>query len=154
MTGFVANTPAAAETDITNTAFWPAVSPSDCRDVMRIDSSITPERLRAALVAAICDVNADLADWRAKQTAAGSATLTDVPADQIDGSSILLQLYRRAVYSFAKAELTEHYRDYDSTLNASDRADMLDPSIDEYRRQGILAIRQIIGRQRTTVELI
>lgn len=154
MSGFVANTPAAAEDDITSSAFWPTISPSDCRDVMRIDSSITPERLRAALVAAICDVNTDLADWRSLQTESGYTTLAEVPADQIDGSSILLQLYRRAVYSFAKAELTEHYRDYDSTLNASDRADMLDPSIDEYRRQGILAIRQISGRQRTTVELI
>ncbi len=154
MTGFVANTPSLEEPDIANSAFWPAVSLVDCRAVMRIGSEITSERLREALINGIIDTNADLTAWKDQQVLAGHATLADVPADEIDGDSINLILYRRAVYNFAKAELTERYRDYDSTLQGGDRADDLDPTIDQYRRQAILAIRQISGRQRTTVELI
>ncbi|WP_269086132.1 head completion/stabilization protein [Pseudomonas citronellolis] len=37
--------------------------------------------------------------------------LADVPADQLDGESVLLQHYRRAVYCLAKATLIERYRD-------------------------------------------
>jgi len=154
MTGFVANSPAPAETDIENIAFFPAISPVDCRDVMRIDSSITPARLRSALVSAMHDTNHDLKSWRAEQETAGHATLAAVPADAIDGASINLTLYQRAVYNYAKAELTERYRDYDSTLNATQRAEDLDETIDQYRRQAMLAIRKLSGRQRTTVELI
>ncbi len=154
MTGFVANSPSIEEPDIANSAFWPAVSLVDCRAVMRIGSEITPERLREALINGIIDTNADLATWRFTQEQAGHADLAAVPAEEIDGDSINLILYRRAVYNFAKAELTERYRDYDSTLQGGDRADDLDPTIDQYRRQAILAIRQISGRQRTTVELI
>lgn len=154
MTGFVANSPSIEEPDISNSAFWPAISLTDCRAVMRIGSEITSERLREALINGIIDTNADLAAWRFTQEQAGHADLAAVPAEAIDGDSINLTLYRRAVYNFAKAELTERYRDYDSTLQGGDRADNLDPTIDQYRRQAILAIRQISGRQRTTVELI
>jgi hypothetical protein len=152
--GFVANSPSIEEPDIANSAFWPAISLTDCRAVMRIGSEITPERLREALLNGIIDTNANLTAWKDKQVLAGHTTLADVPAEAIDGDSINLTLYRRAVYNFAKAELTERYRDYDSTLQGGDRADNLDPTIDQYRRQAILAIRQISGRQRTTVELI
>jgi hypothetical protein len=152
--GFVANSPSIEEPDIANSAFWPAISLTDCRAVMRIGSEITPERLREALINGIIDTNADLNDWRLVQEMQGRDSLDQVPAAQIDGRSINLTLYRRAVYNFAKAELTERYRDYDSTLQGGDRADNLDPTIDQYRRQAILAIRQISGRQRTTVELI
>ncbi len=154
MTGFVANTPSLEEPDILNSAFWPEISLIDCRAVMRIGSEITPERLREALISGIIDTNSDLADWRFQQEQAGYAELSSVPAEQVDNISIKVTLYRRAVYNFAKAELTERYRDYDSTLQGRDRADNLDPTIDQYRRQAILAIRQISGRQRTTVELI
>lgn len=154
MSGFVINTPPPEETDIENIAFFPSISPARCREVMRIDSSITPDRLRAALVSAMHDTNHDLKGWRADQEALGLNSLAEVSADEIDGSSIYLQLYQRAVYNFAKAEMTERYRDYDNTLEASDRADDLDKTIDQYRRQAMLAIRKIAGRQQTTVELI
>ncbi|QEW06366.1 head completion/stabilization protein [Nitrincola iocasae] len=154
MTGFVANTPSLEEPDILNSAFWPEISLTDCRAVMRIGSEITPERLREALINGIIDANSDLAAWRFQQEQAGHPELSAVPAEQVDNISIKVTLYRRAVYNFAKAELTERYRDYDSTLQGGDRADNLDPTIDQYRRQAILAIRQISGRQRTTVELI
>ncbi|SIQ10657.1 head completion/stabilization protein [Marinobacterium stanieri] len=154
MNGFVANTPSIEEADIANAAFWPAVSPVACRDAMRIGSEITPERLRNALVSAVIDTNADLNDWRLVQEMMGHESLEAVPADQVDDESVYLSLYRRAVFNFAKAELTERYRDYDTTLQGGDRAEDLESTVDDYRRNAILAIRLISGRDRTTVELI
>ncbi len=154
MSGFVANSPTITETDVSNTSFYPAISPTECREVMRIDGSITAERLRHALINAMTEANDNLSLWMHTQQAQGYASLTDVPADQIDGVSINIQLYQRAVYNWAKAEITERYRDYDSTLKASQRAETLDETIDHYRREAIIAIRAISGRQRTTIELI
>ncbi|MCP8687764.1 head completion/stabilization protein [Marinobacterium sedimentorum] len=154
MSGFVANSPAVAEDDIANTDFYPAISPSACREAMRIDQSITPQRLNHALVGAIIDVNDNLKSWKADQEATGHTTLEDTPGDTIDGVNAYVTLYKRAVYCWAKAELVERYRDYDSTLNGTQRAESLEETIEQYRRQAIIAIRAISGRQRTTVELI
>lgn len=154
MTGFVANSPATTEPDIQNNSFSPDISLSDFRAVMRLDQSITADRIRHALINAINDTNGELKSWKAEQTTAGHTTLADVPADQIDGKSIKVQLYIRAVYNAAKAELVERYRDFDSTLNGSQRAEEMDETIDQYRRQAIIAIRDLIDRPRSTIELI
>lgn len=154
MSGFVANSPATTETVITNAVFWPDIDPVTCRSVMRLDQSVTPDRLRHALISAMGEINADLKAWAAEQQLAGSATLAEVPGDQIDGQPVPVSLYTRAVYCFAKAELIERYQDYDSTLSGSRRADDLGRSVDDYRRQGITAIRRLIGVAQTTVELI
>lgn len=154
MSGFVANTPAAIETDIANDGFFPAISLVDCRDVMRLDQDITSPRLRHSLINAISSVNWDLSGWKATQTAVPYNTLADVPARQIDDTSEKISLYKRAVYSYAKAELNERYRDYDSTLNATQRAEELDQTIDQYRRESIIAVRAIMEQPRSTIELI
>jgi hypothetical protein len=154
MSGFVANTPASAEEDITNTDFFPAISPVKCRESVRLDLSITGARLRDVLITAMQDVNTDLAPYKADQIEAGFATLNDVPADHIDGVSTKINLYIRAVYCFAKADLMERYRDYDTTHSGHQRADELDPAVDDYRRKGIIAIRALIDAPRSTIELI
>lgn len=154
MSGFVATTPAVTESAISNTDFYPPVSITRFRAAMRLDSSITLDRIQHALVAAMIDVNLDLRNWEATQKSAGIYDLDSVPSAEINGQSVLLSLYERAVFSYAKAELTEQYRDYDATLTGSQRADELDETIGQYRRNTLSAIRQIIGAQRTTIELI
>jgi hypothetical protein len=154
MSAFVADAPTSVENDITNGAFFPSISPVKCRESVSLDGTITPERLRNALIAAMQNVNTDLAPYKQSQIDAGFATLNDVLADEIGGVSVKINLYIRAVYCFAKADLIERYRDYDSTLSGNQRADELEPAVDDYRRKGIIAIRAIIGTPRTTIELI
>ena len=154
MSGFIANGTAPPAPDITNGGFWPVVKPDEIRARMRLDGSIAPDRLRAAVVAAILMVNDDLVLWRAKQEAAGFATLADVPAEKVDGTSRLVLLYQRAIACCTAAELTERYRSYDASDSANQRADDLTPSIDELRRDQRWAIRDLKGESRVTVELI
>ncbi|MGB6053738.1 MAG: head completion/stabilization protein [Burkholderiaceae bacterium] len=139
---------------IVNDGWFPDLSMAAMREAMRVDGTITPARLRPALVSAILDANRQLADWQAQQQAAGRDKLEAVPAPHIDGCSMLVARYLRAVYSTAKADLTERYRDFDSTAEGLKKAEALDAAIDEQRRNAHWAIADIIGRPRSTVELI
>lgn len=152
---FVATGPVPTEeAQITSSAFWPPVLPTDARTAVRIEGNVTAARLRHALVIAIAAINAELADWRTARQGAGYADLAAVPAEQIDGVSVLAIDYQRAVYATAKAELIERYRDFDATNAADRRADALDPTTDDYRRDARLAVRRILGLSPSTVELI
>ncbi|MCL6262188.1 head completion/stabilization protein [Craterilacuibacter sp. RT1T] len=142
------------ERPIGNSAFWPDIDPTDARDALRIDGTITMLRLRHALIEAMVSTNADLANWRAMMQAAGYASLGDVPADAIDGDSVHMASYRRAVFCEAKANLLERYRDYDATGDGQRRADEMESPIDDLRRDARWACRSITGAGRTTVELI
>lgn len=139
---------------ITNDAFYPDVSLEHARDTMRLDGTVTDARLRHELLAATASVNDELRAARSAWREAGITRLADVPADQLDGETVLLQHYRRAVYCLAKATLIERYRDYDTTADGARRADELEPQSDELRRDARWAINDIVGRPRVTVELI
>lgn len=149
--------PAQAVKDITNDGFFPDISMPAMRDAMRLDSTVTNERLRPALVDAILTTNRLLRGWQVEQQTAGVATLADVPAPRIDGESQYVAFYRRAVYSFAKADMFEAYRDYDTTAGAlTDKKNMewMDTAPDVQRRNAHWAINDILGRTHATVELI
>jgi hypothetical protein len=157
MSGFsfngVSATDAAPEV-VTNDDWFPDVDPAGVKNEQRIPDSITGPRLRAAIVAAIITVGNELADWQARQQAAGYASLAQVPAPKIDGQTRHVLLYQRAVAAYAKADLVERYRDVDFTGAGQRDADAVQPSIGELRRDAIHAVRDILGRSRTDVELI
>lgn len=146
--------PATPELPIANDGWFPDVDVADLRKRMRARDTVTPERLREAILGAIITANNDLDDWAAAQRAAGYPSLDDVPSPEIDGESRLFVLYRRAVCCFALADLNERYRDFDLTNAGSRDADALTPSIDELRRDGRYAVRDILGRRRVFCELI
>ncbi|QBI48235.1 head completion/stabilization protein [Burkholderia pseudomallei] len=104
------------EGTLTNDGFFPDIDLSALRDAMRLDGTVTAERLRHAARDALLTVNDELAAWRARQRAAGAATLADVPAPRIDGESAHVARYRRAVYHLTHADVTEKYRGYDSQV--------------------------------------
>lgn len=155
MNGFVAigATPA-DQTAITNDGFWPDIDPDDALKDKRIDGTVSPDRLRAALVEAIGSVNRDLSVWRLDQIAAGYASLSAVPSEDIDGTSLHVHRYRRAVYCLAAADLTEQYRSFDATDAGHQYADKLETPISDLRRAALWAVRDILGVGRSTIELI
>jgi hypothetical protein len=162
MSGFVTDcTPSivppatpSAEPPVTSDGWFPPIDPAEIRKSCRIRDSVTPERLRKAIVGAIITVGNQLAIWQARQLADGHADLAAVPSGEIDGYSRLLQLYHRAVAAAVKAELVEGYRDTDLTGAGQRQVDELEPSIGELRRDMIHAVRDMLGVGRTCVELI
>ncbi len=139
---------------IGNDGFFPDIDVDQARAAMRLDGTVTPERLRAALVDAALSVNDELAGWKSRQLAAGFAELGAVPAQWIDGQSRHVHRYLRAVHCTAAAWLIERYRSFDATAAGDRKAEAENTSVDDLRRDARWAISDIAGAPRTTVELI
>ena len=153
MSAFVASGTVASG-HINTDPFWPSIDLDNLRATLRIDASVTPARLETAVIAAAIDLNRELSDWRAAQQAAGYATLADVPGDRIKDVSVQAHLYRRAIEAATGAEVCERYRDYSATNTGNNKAEETAPTIDDYRRDLRWAVRDFLGKSRTTVELI
>lgn len=158
MSGFIAGGLVPSEsvpgTHINSDPFWPSIDLDKLRQTLRIDSSVTPSRLETAVVAAIISVNRDLAKWRLARQAEGFTTLATVPGDEFLSDVERTHLYVRAVECAAGAEVCERYRGYDTTASGSKNADESAPTIDDYRRDQRWAVRDFLGKSRTTVELL
>jgi hypothetical protein len=154
MSGFVATAPTADQPVIRSGDWYPALSLAAVRAVLRLDGTVTDARLTESVALAMAAVEDELDAWQQQQEALGRTTLADVPSKVIAGTSRLVLLYQRAVYATAKAELIERYRDFDSTDAGQRRAESMDLSVEDYRRQARYAIRDILGRPRATVELL
>lgn len=146
--------PPAAEAAVINDGFFPDIDPVAVRDAARIPSSITPARLRAAILGAIMRAEIDLRAFAAAAIASGHETLNAVPAPELDGQSVQVIRYQRAIELFAKAELIDRHRDFDLTAAGVNQADELEQSIGDLRRDAQHAIRDMLDRTRTTVDLI
>lgn len=142
------------EPPVANDGFFPAIDPATIRAEQRVPSSITSARLRAAIIAAIMTARIDLLRFAADALLAGHETLIAMPAPQIDGQSLHVLTYGRAIGLLAKAELIERHRDFDSTATGANQALELEGSIGELRRDAQHALRDLQGRSRTTVDLI
>ncbi|UVS95946.1 head completion/stabilization protein [Burkholderia glumae] len=148
-----AGAPGAGAT-IVNDGWFPDINIGDLRESTKLDGTVTAERLRRAVVEAISTVNADLAQWRSAQVAAGHNDLASVPAPKVDGISIQVSRYERAVYSLTHADITEKYGGYDSTKSGGQKAENLDETVCQSRRNARWAMNDIRGIRRSTIELI
>lgn len=134
--------------------FFPEVIIADFRTAMRVDSVTTTDRAHHALFMAMLEVNGRLAEWGMAQQKDGIESLEDTTPKFGQPVDAIKQLYLRAVWSLAKANLVERYRDYDTTRAGHDQADSVEETVGDYRRDASWAINDILGIPRTTVELI
>ncbi|WP_321815678.1 MULTISPECIES: head completion/stabilization protein [unclassified Paraburkholderia] len=149
----VATKPTAADT-LKNDGWFPDIELGALREQMKLDGNVTDARLRPATLDAMASCNAELRSWQLKQIDAGCASLADVTAPQLGGESTHVIRYRRAVFNLVRADLTEQYRGLDTTKSGGQKAEELEATICEARRNVRIAIADICGRRRTTVELI
>lgn len=156
MTTFLAKPPAATNAPqiISNDPFYPGIDLTDLRESTRLDATVTTERLQNAVTAAMVHVNGQLIAYQATQIERGFTQLSEVPSTAINGESVLITLYKRAVYCTVQADLNERYSDYDTT--AADKKDgkINDHIAETQRRNAQWAISDLVGRNRCTVELI
>jgi hypothetical protein len=141
-------------TTLGNDGWFPDIELAALREETRLDGTVTDTRLRAAALDAMASCNAELGSWQASQVAAGHSDLASVPAPQLGGQSTHVIRYRRAVFNLVRADLTEQYRGYDSTKSGGQAAEALEETICEARRNVRIALADIRGIRRTTVELI
>ncbi|EAA8860072.1 head completion/stabilization protein [Salmonella enterica] len=139
---------------VTAGAFWPEILLRDLRLASRIPGRTTTSRLKFVTTEAVAHVTDQLDDWRGIQESAGYSTLADVPARMLNGESVKVYRYRRAVYSAARALLLENARDVDTTEKGDRKADALEVQTDDLWRDVRWAIADIRGTQRLFVELV
>lgn len=159
MSSFIAAAPVPASAQpggapIGNDGFFPDIDVDQAYAAMRLDGTVTPQRLRASLIEAVLSVNAELQAWKAAQVSFGRLTLADVPASKVDGQSAHLHRYHRAVHCMAAAWLIERYRTIDATATGDRKAEAENLGVDDLRRDARWAISDLMGVARTTVELI
>ncbi len=161
MNAFVitANPPATGvEAVVSNDGWFPDLLPADVRAFARLDGTVTPERLRPALVEAILTVNAELQTFKAEQIESGCDALDEVQAVKIDGKSAKLHHYTRAVCYCLMADLAEAYRNLsqlpDSNGKAGQVLERLVIEQNEHRRKQRWAIADLKGQRRVIAELI
>lgn len=135
-------------------AFWPEIDMHFARSAMRIDGSVTEERLRSALIEAAITVTESLSAFWAEKSAQGITALDQTHPDTVDGVSVNTHRWMRAVHCLAAANLAERYRGEDATGAGSQKADLIESPIDDLRRDAFWAIADILGKSRSVIELI
>ncbi|HBZ1364554.1 TPA: head completion/stabilization protein [Klebsiella pneumoniae] len=146
--------PASDEPVIKNTFFFPDIDPKRVREGMRLEQTVAPARLREAIKTGIAETNAELFLWREQQIAGGVSKLADVPADDLDGESVRVFYYLRAVTSMATATLYERYRGVDASAKGDKKADSIDTTVDELWRDMRWAVSRVEDKPRCIVSQI
>ncbi len=121
---------------------------------MRLEQTVAPVRLREAIKTGIAETNAELFLWREQQIAGGFSKLADVPADDLDGESVRVFYYLRAVTSMATATLYERYRGVDASAKGDKKADSIDTTVDELWRDMRWAVSRVRDKPRCIVSQI
>lgn len=143
---------------VANDGFWPDVDREQLRKDIRLDGTVTAERLQIAVLAAMWAVNAELQGWQIEQQASGWVTLAEVPAPSYAGQSIKASQYLRAIYSHVQAQLAEAYRDIDTMPQGAGKEQRvlsaLEIRVDGFNQQLRWAIADLQGQSRVIAELL
>lgn len=152
---FVAPQKAAGTPEIIpNNSFWPDIDLAKFRSAMRVDGTVTPERLRQVVLTAMSEINAELYPWRERQELAGFNSLAEVPGERLAGESARLHHYQNAVWCWTRAVLNERYQDFDATVAAVRRGDELADGTGDLWRDARWAVSRVQNMPHCTVELI
>ncbi|EPJ5822007.1 head completion/stabilization protein [Pluralibacter gergoviae] len=141
------------EEKVTAGAFWPEIELSAVRKEMRITGAVTTSRLKQVVIEAVGHTIDQLAGWQSEQMSAGFISLDAVPSNQVNGQSLRVYRYRRAVYSIARALLIETFRDVDTTGDAGEKKALaLASQANDHWRDARWAIADIRGVVRNSAE--
>jgi hypothetical protein len=145
---------APTEDIVSSDGWFPDIDLVQMRAVMRLDGTVTPIRLKTAVQGAVIQVNQELHTWQHTQQEADFTSLASIPSSTIDGQSILVWYYVRAVSHLSIAELQSQYRDFASTHKGCEHAEGLESRIEEERRLARCALRALLHKTAITVECL
>ncbi|HGM6399568.1 TPA: head completion/stabilization protein [Serratia marcescens] len=90
---------------INGVAFWPDLNLKEFQQSRSIPPDLPPDTAGLAVLAAIAEVNDDLAGVVSLHQGAGHATARDVPGAKMGEENQLTAQYKKAIYARAKADL-------------------------------------------------
>lgn len=137
---------------IQNDGFWPDINIADFQKSRSITAAISADLIRDALLTAISEVNISLERFKTKHIASDVGAVNDINGISSDGINSVTALYKKAVYSRAKADLIGEF------VAISNVKQQIDTNQNEMESkllaEGTRAIRAILGYRRSSVELI
>ncbi|VDZ98590.1 capsid completion protein [Salmonella enterica subsp. enterica] len=100
----------------------------------------------------MAETNAELYDYRLRQTAAGFKHLADVPAEEIDGEECAyFPLSERRNGGWQPATLYERYRGVEATGKGDKKADSVETTIDDLWRDMRWSVARLQDKPRCIV---
>lgn len=136
-------------------AFWPELDLGHLRNAIRIDQTVTIDRLRDVARGAMLDIMGELEAWRTEQVAAGYATLANVPGRRmVDDLSDYQVRWIQAVHAVVAADLGDRQLGQSARAAGIERAEELAADVDHHRRNVTFAVRDFLGRPRIIAEAI
>lgn len=141
------------DSTVTAGSFWPVINLKDLRLAARITGGVTTSRLMHVTTEAVAHVIEQLEEWQINQQGLGYEALKNVPAVEVNGESVKVYRYRRAVYSIARALVIEGYRDVDTTPKGDKDAAALDLQREDLWRDARWGIADIQRKPRVYAEL-
>lgn len=134
---------------LTNNGFWPNLNLKDFQAQRSLPPDIEADTIAQALIAAVTEVNAELASVEAKHKGQGHTTAADVPGVMMAGVNGLCAQYIKAVFARAKADLLGEFatvgrrETHPGQESAETRAGLL--------AEASVVIRRMKGLKRVTV---
>ncbi|QHF01221.1 head completion/stabilization protein [Pseudomonas asturiensis] len=139
---------------VQNDGFWPDLSVSELQKGYRLPAEYLVELLTAELTMAMVEVNTDLAKKKAQWQDAGVSRVESADTTVLPKRTYVTALYKRAVYTRAKATLLTQF----ATVNRRESAENVGKELPE-RSETFLAfsqaaVRALQGRGRITAALL
>ncbi|AYC17706.1 hypothetical protein DZA65_00800 [Dickeya dianthicola] len=137
---------------LANNGFWPDLNVRDFQSQRTIPADLAADTVAQALLAAVGEVNADLAEVEASRRAKGFMRAQDVPGVSLKGQNVLCAQYQKAVFARAKADLLGEF----ATIG---RRESHPGQEGDDTRKGLLGeaamvIRRMKGLKRATVRMV
>lgn len=139
---------------IENDGFWPDLSVTEFQKGYRLPAEYLVDMLAAELTTAMVEVNTDLAKKKAQWQGAGVSRVEFADTTVLPERTYQVALYKRAVYTRAKATLLTQF----ATVNRRESAENVGKELPE-RSETFLAfsqaaVRALQGRGRITAALL
>ncbi len=143
------------DTTITNDGFWPDVNAGDFERLRGTPAAQDEERISYAVVNAIASVNLQLATLKAGYQLEGIVKAEDIEAfPKVDGKNLIVIQYQSAVFARAKADLLPDFSTVHQKKEGDHLAERSLETKNELLAESERIIRNMLGKGRSTVELI
>lgn len=149
-----------------NDGFFPDLDLATLQKRYRIDGGITLESLFGLVLAAVMLTNRDLYQWACTKSMAGYNTLAEVQAPEYGfqpappaGQEVIptlhyVGLYEHAIFTRVKGDITRENSHHTLGKEGVQRMVSYHDLSDDYYRQSLWAVRQILGKRTTRVILL
>ncbi|WP_323600738.1 head completion/stabilization protein [Pseudomonas putida] len=154
MSGFSGKPTTLVEQSIENDGFWPDLSVSEFQKGYRLPAEYLVDMLATDLTTAMHEVNLDLAKLKARWQDVGVSNVESADSTVLPERTFQASLYKRAVYTRAKASLLTQFATVTRREQAENTGKELPERADTFLAFSQQAVRALQGRGRMTAVLL